>query len=120
VRLGVFLLAGVLGAAIHVWAADILLSGRVVDENDAAVAGARVRLLPDGQPESPAPLEVFADPTGGFTVHVPMAATYLVSAEHEGFFPLKDHSVQVGEGPREIHLVLNRADGPASVFYFRP
>ncbi|MBI3698684.1 MAG: TonB-dependent receptor [Acidobacteria bacterium] len=79
--------------------ADVAILGRVVDENGVAVAGARVAIA--GFPP------VRSDPTGRFTWNTPSPGEYLVSADQEGFFALKNQRIRVGEGENELTLVLN-------------
>lgn len=100
-------LVGILLPLASVCRAELAVMGRVVDENNAAVAGARIVFRPaspiSGNPE----YEAQADPTGVFSVTVPGRGDYLASADHEGYFQLKDLPVQIADPPLEIHLVLN-------------
>jgi Carboxypeptidase regulatory-like domain/TonB-dependent Receptor Plug Domain len=82
-------------------AADITLRGRVVDENDAPVASARVHARLDANS-----WDAQTDPTGTFTLTVPSSGDFLVSITREGYYALKDRTVHV-EGPQEITLVIN-------------
>jgi len=77
--------------------ADVTLSGRVVDENDAPVRGARV---------SVASGETQTDPTGQFSIALPKPGDFLISVSREGFYALKDRPVHV-ESSQEITLVIN-------------
>jgi hypothetical protein len=77
--------------------ADVTLRGRVVDENDAPVRGARVSL---------ASQETQTDPTGQFLLTLPGPGDFLVSVSREGFYALKDRPVRV-ESSQEITLVIN-------------
>jgi hypothetical protein len=70
-----------------------------VDDDGAPIAGARVWTR--------VTLETYSAVTGDFELAVPSEGDYLVSAEHEGYFLLKDHSVHVGTTPAEVTLVLN-------------
>jgi len=94
--------------AIALCAADATLSGRVTNENNAPVAGARI-LLKSGQgPEiGTSNLEALSDQAGNFVFHVPTAGKYLITAQREGYFELLDQPVQLDEGNNEIALVLN-------------
>ena len=91
-------------------AADVRLTGRVVDENNAAVAGAQVSIRPAASDAAAAPhIQAIADPTGAFAVRLENAGDYLVSVERQGFFRLKDHPIHLADGPNEITLTLNPA-----------
>jgi hypothetical protein len=82
-------------------AADIAIKGRVVDETNAPVAGARVAFSPHGTPEL-----VSSDAVGGFEVKLPSTGRYLVEAAHEHFFLLHDHPIEILD-QRELLIVLN-------------
>ena len=95
-------------ALLPLCAAEISLTGRVVDEDGAPVGGTRISLRPAGEPDTTAQtIQTVANPIGAFSVRLPAAGSYLVSAEREGYFPLKNLSLQVAEGANEAHLVLN-------------
>ena len=86
--------------AAHPLAAfELRLSGRVVDENDAPVAGARITVRPTGQ-------QALSDPTGAFHITLPSPGDYLVNVQREGYYELKDHAVQV-QASQEVMLVVN-------------
>ena len=97
---------GILVFAVSLHAADVTLQGRVVDENNAAVGGARISLA------SPSviamPLNAVTSPTGSFTFSLAQPGLYLITAESNGFFPLKDRPADLHESANEILLVLNR------------
>jgi hypothetical protein len=84
--------------------AQVNLTGRVVDENSAAVPGAQVFLTRAGTEFR---LESVADPTGRFVFRVDSPGEYLLTAERPGFFRLQDRPVRLAEGANEITLVLN-------------
>jgi hypothetical protein len=108
VRLQFLFLAGILGAVLPLLAGEVTLTGRVVDENDAGVSRARILLRPAGQHEASSSfLKAVTGPTGAFSLRLASPGSYLVSAECEGYFPLKDHAVQVSAEEPELHLVLN-------------
>ncbi len=73
------------------------LHGRVVDENDAPVRGARVTVQSS---------EAQTDPTGGFVLTLPGPGDFQVSVAREGYYALKDRAVHV-ESSQEITLVIN-------------
>ncbi|MEN6602929.1 MAG: TonB-dependent receptor, partial [Bryobacteraceae bacterium] len=80
-------------------ALDVVVHGRVVDENAAPVAGARITLRPG-------PLETHSGPTGTFTLTLPALGNYVIHVDRNGYYEIKDHPVEV-EGSREITLVMN-------------
>ena len=80
-------------------AADVVVRGRVVDENGVAVPAARVTAgnLP---PTS-------SNRTGRFVLRHPGPGDYSFSAEHEGYFALRNQTVHLIEGDNDVTLVLN-------------
>ena len=72
-------------------AADLALSGKVVDENEAPVGGARIQVRAEGASE--ATVRALADPTGAFRALAPEAASYLISVQRESYFELTDHKI---------------------------
>jgi hypothetical protein len=90
--------------AVPLDATDITLRGRVVDENEAPVANARVTLRPAAG--AAASREVLTDPHGAFTLAFPGPGDFLFNVEHEGYYALRDRAVHV-EGAQELTLVLN-------------
>src|SRR5260370_17064983 len=95
-----------LGARL--FAAEVTLRGRVVDEASAPVPGAVISVRPAGQSQSSSPaIEVTADPTGAFHAILPQPGSYLVTVSHPYFFLLLDRPVDIGEVPNEIQLTLN-------------
>jgi hypothetical protein len=93
-------------AILPLYAADIRLTGRVIDENEAGVGGANITV---SAPALKTPLRAVSDATGRFTLAVLSAGDYEFSAEHEGFFPLNAVHVQVQVGAPDVHLVMNHA-----------
>src|SRR5579863_3929563 len=74
--LGLFLLGPVLRAQVTV-------TGRIVDDTGAAIAGTRVELRPvDGG----TPAVASSDPAGNFTINLPAAGEYSIRAERLGFY----------------------------------
>jgi len=100
-RIAVLLLAGL---ALRGQApGQVAWNGRVVDQNDAPVAGARVRIQQEGRPA----LEAASSPTGSFVLSVPAAGRYLVTVDRAGYFQLRDQPVEIAAGGSETTLVLN-------------
>ena len=91
------------GGVLH--ASAIAISGRIVDENDAPVGGARIIAKSAGAPNS-ATIRAQTDPTGCFSASLPDAGDYSISVEREGFFELKNHVIHL-EGTHEITLMIN-------------
>ena len=106
-RLWLALLALVSIAAWPAYA-ELLLSGRIVDENNVAVEGARVTFHLAGTPETQV-YSAVSDPTGAFSLPLPAPGQYLINITHEGFFPLHDFAVDVTPSTPEVHLILNHA-----------
>ncbi|MBZ5584959.1 MAG: carboxypeptidase-like regulatory domain-containing protein [Acidobacteriia bacterium] len=84
-------------------AQEAILTGRVVDENDAPLDHARVTAR-RGQG---APLEAYSGPSGQFRIALPAPGTYLLGAFRPGYFELKDRPVDVPAGGTEVTLALN-------------
>ena len=95
--MGLLTLASVVG-----WA-EIRLKGKISDENNAPVPGAKVSLAAGN-----AVVRAVSDPTGGFALVLPASGDYLVSVDREGFFKIQDRPVRIDEGARELQLHLNR------------
>jgi len=83
--------------------AQVTLSGRVLDDNEAPVSNARVWAHKGQQ----AAAEAFTGPAGAFELSLPEPGNYLVSVERVGFFRLADRPVQVDITGAEVTLVLN-------------
>src|ERR1700680_1394864 len=73
----------------RMFAADLTVRGRVIDEASAPVPGATISLRLSGQPSSTTPpTQAAADPTGAFQAIVPQPGSYLVTVGQPDFFPL--------------------------------
>ena len=84
--------------------ADLVLSGRVVDENDVPIANAQITARPV---TSPAPvLPAQTDPTGAFSITVPEPGDYLVSVHREGYYALTDRPVHI-EAVNEVTWTMS-------------
>ena len=97
-------LAGV--AAVLSAGAQVTLTGRVVDQNEAPVANARVSA--HRGPEIP--VATYSGPSGSFELRLAAPDKYLIDVDRIGYFALKDRSVQVSAPSSEITLVLNEQD----------
>src|SRR5580704_8738541 len=93
-------------AAIFSASAQVSLTGRVVDQNDAPVANARVSV--HRGPEIP--VVAYSGPSGAFEVRLPAPDSYLIEVDRTGYFALKDRSVQVAAQGSEVTLVINEQD----------
>ncbi len=100
-------LAAIIGAALGAAQAQVRLVGRVVDENNAAMPGAQVTLRAARAPGDTRPLQTITDPGGKFLFRLDAGGEYLLSAERENYFRLKDRPVRLIEGVNEVTLVLN-------------
>ena len=89
--------------AVGLAGAQVVLTGRVVDENDAPLDHARVTAH-RGQE---APLEAYSGPSGGFRLSLPSPGTYLMGVNRPGYFELKDRPVDITASGAEVTLVLN-------------
>ncbi|HXS98231.1 MAG TPA: TonB-dependent receptor [Candidatus Limnocylindrales bacterium] len=83
-------------------AAQIVLSGRVVDQNDAPIAGARITVRRDPNP----PIEATSSPAGAFRVTLPAPGEYHFTVDRAGYFELKNRLLDVAAG-HDVTLVLN-------------
>ena len=89
-------------AAGDLWAAEVVLRGRVVDEKDAPVAGALIV----ARAASAESWEAHSGVSGDFILTLPDAGDYQVSVRREGYYELKDRPIHV-EGPQDTTLVVN-------------
>ena len=83
--------------------AQATLRGRVVDENGAPLAHARISVQKNG--ETPQTIET--GPAGTFKLDLPGAGRYSVTVQRTGYFQLTDRPVDVGPSAAEVTLVLN-------------
>jgi hypothetical protein len=81
--------------------ADVSVTGRVLDENSAPVASARINVR-----AANGTWQAQTDPAGAFTLALPGPGDYLFSVEREGYYRLTDHSVHIA-GPQELALTIN-------------
>jgi hypothetical protein len=92
---------GVIAIALRLSAA-ITIAGRVVDENYAGVAQARIALHSES-----GDFTALSDATGAFAIALPAEGQYTARVEREGFFPLKDFSIELSGNTADVRLVLN-------------
>jgi hypothetical protein len=84
--------------------AQIAISGRVVDETGAGVAGARVELR--AAPDGPA-IAASTELSGDFHLHIPAAGDYLIRAEREGFYLFHEPAHRFDESTNQLTITLN-------------
>ncbi len=99
---GLWLAACVVACTVPV-RAEITVSGRVIDENEAGVASAEVTARNQAGQE----WHTTTDPTGGFKLRVASEGRYFWGATQSGYLPAKDMAVEVSSGMGEVDLVLN-------------
>lgn len=81
------------------WSQRVVLKGHIVNENDAPVGGATVKVTPGDE-------QAIANPDGGFSIDLPAPGDYLVTVRREGYYEVRDYAVHMA-GPQEITLALN-------------
>lgn len=81
---------------------EVGLTGRVTNDNNTPLAGARVILT---TPESVS-MEATSDLTGAFKFQDRMAGEYRIAVEREGYFRVPAKPVRLEEGANEITLIL--------------
>jgi len=84
--------------------AQVVVSGKAVDDNGLAVAGARIEVRSAQQSQ---PAVALSDPAGGFSFDLERPGDYQVRAEREGFFVFTAGSVTFLEGRNQLTIVLN-------------
>jgi len=92
-------------ALLPLQAADIVVAGRAVDENDAGVAGVEIEVHDQASRQ----WHATTDPTGAFSITLPEEGQYLFAANLAGYLPVKNLPVDIREGMGEVSLVLNHA-----------
>jgi hypothetical protein len=90
--------AGVPG---HLAVAEVRLSGRVIDESQAPIAGARV-FAKAGVVE----WETLSEVTGEFELKLPAPGDYHLTVERKGYFSLRNELAQVSGDDAAVQLVL--------------
>lgn len=94
-------------ALFQVAHAGVRLTGRVLDDNNVAVAGAQVTLRPADGP-SGIRWQAVTDATGAFFFQLETTGDYLISAQHPGFFRLAERRLRIERSDQELTLVLNQ------------
>jgi hypothetical protein len=86
-------------------AAEIVVAGRAIDENEAGIAGVEVTVRNQAGEQR----HVVTDPTGGFKLSLPAEGSYFFDAAQAGYLPVKNLTVDVRAGMGEVDLILNHA-----------
>jgi hypothetical protein len=84
--------------------AQVSITGKVIDENGAAVSGARVEFR---HPALSQPPSTTSDVQGRFHLELSEPGGYSIRAEKEGFFVLERGQAHLVEGPNEVNVTLN-------------
>src|SRR5271165_817221 len=84
--------------------AQVAVTGRVVDETGAGIAGARIeiRLADDGSP-----VAASSDLAGNFTLALPLADTYDIRAERQGFYVFHGIGQRFQPSGNQLTITLN-------------
>lgn len=88
--------------------AQVRVAGRVTNENNLPVAGARITLTDIPATKS---WEAISDPTGEILFQLPAAGDYSLKVDREGFYVFSEPLIAVpaippGEPPFELHIAL--------------
>src|SRR5437867_4457793 len=105
-RSGAILIATAAAAliAVHSWAASAQLTGRVVDENGIAVAGAQATLSAQGLP---APFHAVTDEAGRFSFPALSDGSYDLKVEKRGYYAFVSRSLAVSARAASFEITLN-------------
>ncbi len=85
-------------------AAQVSVAGRVLDENGAAVEGARVEFRTPGTTR---PTAATSDREGNFRIDLADQGEYTIRAERPGYFVADKLSVHLGMGGNDVTVTLN-------------
>ncbi|PWT97167.1 MAG: hypothetical protein C5B51_31970 [Terriglobia bacterium] len=83
--------------------AQVAVSGRVVDENDVAVAGARVELRVGSQTVA----VTSSDAAGNFTLNSEASGDLAIRTERQGFYLYEGKPQSLAGGASQLTIVLN-------------
>lgn len=92
-------------ALLSLQAAEIVVAGRAIDENEAGIASVEVTVRNQAGEQ----WHAGTDPTGGFTIGLPAEGQYFFAATQSGYLPVKNLAVDVRAGMGEVYLILNHA-----------
>ena len=82
--------------------AQVVVAGRVADENGVSVPGVKVEAV-----SGSTRITAITDDAGAFNFDAPSPGEYAIRAEHEGFFIYTGKSVSLREGPNQLAITLN-------------
>ena len=85
--------------------AQVVLSGRVIDEDGSPVRDARVAV--HAARPGAVVFETQSGPSGSFTLSLPEPGDYLYTVDHEGFYALRDRPIQVATPAQELTVIVN-------------
>lgn len=85
--------------------AGIVLSGRVVNDNNAPVAGARVELR--RQADGPVEALALSDTAGAFRLELSEPGQYLLTVDRKDYFPIRLRPIEVSPPGSTLQLALN-------------
>jgi carboxypeptidase family protein len=91
--------------SLPVQAAGIAVTGRVIDENEAGIAGVDVTV----RDAAGAEWHATTSPTGGFHLDVPSEGQYFFGATQAGYLSVKNLAVSISAGMGPVDLILNHA-----------
>jgi hypothetical protein len=86
--------------------AQIAVSGRVVDENGAGIAGVRVAVTATAAPDG-SPVVASSDLAGNFRLNLAAAGEYTIRAERLGFFVYQGRKQKFDPGANQLVITLN-------------
>ena len=86
------------GSLCELRTAEVRVIGKVIDENQVAIAGARVWIGSHA---------ALTDHAGSFALELDEAGEQKISAQREGFFLLRERPVRLQPGENQVTLVLN-------------
>ena len=84
--------------------AQVAVSGRVVDETGAGIAGARLTARAQ---DGGALVSASSDLAGNFKLAVPIAGEYDLRVEREGFYVFTSHNQRFDEAQSQFAVTLN-------------
>ena len=92
-------------ALVPLRAAEIIVAGRAIDENEAGIPAVEVTVRNEGGAE----WHATTDPTGGFKIGLPAEGKYFFAASQAGYLAVKSLAVDVHAGNGDVDLILNHA-----------
>lgn len=84
----------------NLFAADLTLSGHVVDENDAPIRAALLTISRDGSV-----VQASTGPDGSFTLPIASRGDFVLNIERQGYYPVKDRPLHL-DASQEVTFEL--------------